>query len=634
MAGVELLLIDETLDAAGGPAGAPLEPGVLPPRARPVGAMSGHGSPALREAVWRANQAHRRAGLVTLSFGNASGVDRDRGRDGHQAERRRRTTELRPEDIVAVGLDDGRGRRRDLRPSSDTPTHLALYRRFPEIGGIVHTHSTAATAWAQARRPIPPFGTTHADHFHGAVPVTRLLSDDEVAGDYEAVTGAVIVETLETGGFDPLEMPAVLVASHGPFAWGPDPATAVENAIALEAVAAMASRTLELDPDAGRWPTTCSSGTTAASTGRPPTTGSAGDGRETDLVADVARCTARVTSASRPSRSPTPRPGRGPRPGRRPSGCAAPTSTGIARASIGDAALGAPLDPRPRVQRRDRSTGRGPGSGSSPTRSTRASGASACRAGRVQPVRRRPVRRVRGRPTAPCARSMPWPSHLLHALPDADRPRRSHPPRAARGGVACAGPRPGPGRCPGRRLRLRPDRSPARPAPARSAAPRSSWRRIGWRTASRRRVRWARRDGFVVADGVGRRRRTARRRRRQPVDVAFETGGDDAAADAIAAVRPGGRVVLVGIPDGDRTTFRAAAARRKELTLQLCRRMPARDLSRAIDLVAAGDVDLVGAHHRSLPARRCRRTPSRSLASRRGLKVVVNPTPADGPPRP
>jgi L-ribulose-5-phosphate 4-epimerase len=210
----------------------------------------GEGVPQkLGAAVWRANQALVEAGLVTLSFGNASGVDRERGimvikPSGVPY------AELRPEHLVAVSLLDGSTIEGALRPSSDTPTHLELYRRWPDVGGIVHTHSTAATAWAQARRPIPPFGTTHADHFHGSVPVTRPLTEAEVAGDYEAATGTVIVETLVVGGFDALEMPAVLVASHGPFTWGPEPAAAVDNAIALEAVAAMASRTLDLDPDA------------------------------------------------------------------------------------------------------------------------------------------------------------------------------------------------------------------------------------------------------------------------------------------------------------------------------------------------------------------------------------------------
>jgi L-ribulose-5-phosphate 4-epimerase len=211
--------------------------------------MTAPGSGSLREAVWRANQALVRGGLVTLSFGNASGVDRALGiilikPSGVPYD------ELRPEHIVAVSLEDGRVVDSDLRPSSDTPTHLVLYRRYAEIGGVVHTHSTAATGWAQAGRPIPPFGTTHADHFHGAVPVTRLMSEPEVAGAYEAATGDLVVETLDGAGLSATEMPAVLVASHGPFTWGTDAADAVNNAIALEAVAEMASRTLALDPHA------------------------------------------------------------------------------------------------------------------------------------------------------------------------------------------------------------------------------------------------------------------------------------------------------------------------------------------------------------------------------------------------
>ena len=207
----------------------------------------------LREAVWAANQAIVQAGLVTLSFGNASGVDRD-GNLMLIKPSGVPYAELRPEDLVAVDLGTGDPDADGLQPSSDTPTHLALYRAYPEIGGIVHTHSRAATSWAQACRPIPPFGTTHADHFHGAVPVTRRLSDQEVAGDYEAATGAVIVEALTSAGLDPVEMPAVLVASHGPFTWGSDPRAAADNAVALEAVAAMAIETLALDPGAKPMP--------------------------------------------------------------------------------------------------------------------------------------------------------------------------------------------------------------------------------------------------------------------------------------------------------------------------------------------------------------------------------------------
>lgn len=206
--------------------------------------------PELRESVLLANQALVRAGLVTLSFGNASGVDRAAGvmvikPSGVPYD------ELRPEDMVVVSLEDGEVVEGDLRPSSDTPTHLLLYRSFPGVGGVVHTHSTAASAWAQAGRPIPLLGTTHADHFHGPVPVTRPLTRTEVAGEYEAETGAVIVETLELLGLSAAEMPAVLVASHGPFTWGIDPADAVANAIALETVAAMATQTITINPQVG-----------------------------------------------------------------------------------------------------------------------------------------------------------------------------------------------------------------------------------------------------------------------------------------------------------------------------------------------------------------------------------------------
>jgi L-ribulose-5-phosphate 4-epimerase len=194
-----------------------------------------------------------RSGLVVLAFGNASGIDRDAGivaikPSGVDYEA------LRPEDVVLVALDDGRVVDGAARPSSDTPTHLVLYGAFPGAGGIVHTHSLHAASWAQARREIPCLGTTHADHFHGPVPVTRLLSDDETATDYELNTGRVIVERFAAGGIDPAEVPACLDASHGPFAWGESPEEAIANAIALEHVAAMAIHTLALAPDIGPIP--------------------------------------------------------------------------------------------------------------------------------------------------------------------------------------------------------------------------------------------------------------------------------------------------------------------------------------------------------------------------------------------
>lgn len=214
--------------------------------------MADRGAPgaALRQAVHEANRALVDAGLVTLAFGNASAVDRGAGvmvikPSGVPYDR------LSPANMVTVALDDGRRIAGDLRPSSDTPTHLALYRAFEGIGGVVHTHSPFASAWAQAGRAIPCLGTTHADHFAGAVPVSRPMTDAEVGGEYERETGEVIAETLQGLGLDPLAMPAVLVASHGPFIWGRDAAEAVTNAIALEAVAAMAYRTLALESGIG-----------------------------------------------------------------------------------------------------------------------------------------------------------------------------------------------------------------------------------------------------------------------------------------------------------------------------------------------------------------------------------------------
>lgn len=201
----------------------------------------------LKEEVCEANRRLVDDRLVTLTWGNVSGLC---PRRGHVAIKPSGVPylELRPQDIVIVDLGgnvlDG-----GLQPSSDTPTHLALYRRFQEIGGITHTHSRYATAFAQARREIPCLGTTHADHFDGPVPVTRVLTPEEVDGGYEVNTGELIIERFED--LDPVGMPAVLVAGHAPFVWGRTVQESIDNAVALEAVAAMALDTLALDADAG-----------------------------------------------------------------------------------------------------------------------------------------------------------------------------------------------------------------------------------------------------------------------------------------------------------------------------------------------------------------------------------------------
>jgi len=203
----------------------------------------------LRQKVHRANLDIVEAGLVELTWGNASGVDRSSGVMAIKPSGVDYNV-MTPEDMVLVSLGTGEVVEGDLRPSSDTPTHLVLYHRFPDIGGVVHTHSSHAVSWAQAERSIPCLGTTHADHFYGAIPVTRRMRETEIVEAYEHNTGLVIVECFEEGGFDPNAIPGVLVACHGPFAWGSSPDKAVENAIVLESTARMAMHTFAVNPAA------------------------------------------------------------------------------------------------------------------------------------------------------------------------------------------------------------------------------------------------------------------------------------------------------------------------------------------------------------------------------------------------
>jgi L-ribulose-5-phosphate 4-epimerase len=201
----------------------------------------------LKKQVCEANLMLVSEGLVVHTFGNVSGVDRKSGMMVIKPSGVSYDT-LAPEQMVVVSLADGRVAEGKLRPSSDTPTHLELYRAYAQIGGVVHTHSPFATAWAQAGRDLPAYGTTHADYFHGPVPCTRPLRTAEIQGEYEANTGKVIIERL--AGIDPLNMPAILVAGHGPFTWGATAAAAVHNAAILEYLASMAAQTERLNPSA------------------------------------------------------------------------------------------------------------------------------------------------------------------------------------------------------------------------------------------------------------------------------------------------------------------------------------------------------------------------------------------------
>ncbi|WP_159564898.1 L-ribulose-5-phosphate 4-epimerase [Budvicia diplopodorum] len=204
----------------------------------------------LKQKVLDANLALPRHNLVTFTWGNVSGVDREHGvivikPSGVEYEH------MTVNDMVVVSLETEKVVEGTKKPSSDTETHLVLYRAFPEIGGIVHTHSRHATIWAQAGRDLAAWGTTHADYFYGAIPCTRRMTSAEIAGEYERETGNVIVDTFAARGITAKDVPAVLVNSHGPFAWGTDPDNAVHNAVVLEEIAYMNLFTSQLTPELG-----------------------------------------------------------------------------------------------------------------------------------------------------------------------------------------------------------------------------------------------------------------------------------------------------------------------------------------------------------------------------------------------
>lgn len=200
----------------------------------------------LKREVYEANMELPRRGLITYTWGNVSGRDAETGYfvikpSGVDYDK------LTPEDMVVCDLE-GKVIEGKYKPSSDTPTHVELYKKYPQIGGIVHTHSPEATAWAQAGRSIPLYGTTHADYFYGSIPCARSLTKDEIAGEYEKNTGLVIIETFEENGINPVYTPGVLCCNHGPFTWGKDAAEAVHNAVVLEEVAKMALKTELINP--------------------------------------------------------------------------------------------------------------------------------------------------------------------------------------------------------------------------------------------------------------------------------------------------------------------------------------------------------------------------------------------------
>ena len=201
----------------------------------------------LKEKVFQANLDLVNHNLVIFTWGNVSGIDREKGLvvikpSGVDYD------VMKVEDMVVVDLETGKVVEGDLNPSSDTPTHLVLYRAFPELGGIVHTHSTYATAWAQAGKDIPNIGTTHADYFHDAIPCTDDMVESQMA-EYEKETGVVIVDRIKAGGINPVHTPGVLVKNHGPFSWGKNPDNAVYNAVVMEQVAKMAFVSFCVNPE-------------------------------------------------------------------------------------------------------------------------------------------------------------------------------------------------------------------------------------------------------------------------------------------------------------------------------------------------------------------------------------------------
>lgn len=202
----------------------------------------------LKEKVFRANLDLVKHNLVIFTWGNVSGIDREKGLVVIKPSGVDYDT-MKASDMVVVDLETGKVVEGNLNPSSDTPTHLVLYRTFPEIGGVVHTHSTYATAWAQAGMDIPNIGTTHADYFHDNIPCTDDMTEEEVKGNYELETGNVIVKRITAGDINPVHTPGVLVKNHGPFSWGKDADNAVYNAVVMEQVAKMAFVSYSVNPD-------------------------------------------------------------------------------------------------------------------------------------------------------------------------------------------------------------------------------------------------------------------------------------------------------------------------------------------------------------------------------------------------